>query len=60
MVAIDQTRMPVKITLRGPTRSAIGPEISEAMANTNRFAQARSPSLELERWNASPMCGVIP
>ena len=52
--------MPVKMTLRGPTRSAMGPEISEATANTNRLAQASQPSLKFERLNALPMCGVIP
>jgi hypothetical protein len=49
MVAADQTKMPVKMTLRGPMRSAMGPEISEETANTVRLAQASQPSLKFER-----------
>ncbi len=60
IVAIDQTATPVKITLRGPMRSAIGPDASDATANTTRFTAASQPSSNFVSLNVSPMNGVIP
>ena len=47
MVAALQTTTPAKITLRGPMRSAIGPEIADAIANTIRLTKASQPNCEL-------------
>ncbi len=55
MVAIAHTRTPVKITLRGPKRSAIGPDTSDASANTSRFTTASNPSSNLESPNDAPI-----
>ncbi len=46
MVAALQTATPTKITLRGPIRSAIGPEIAEAIAKTIRSTRANHPNCE--------------
>src|SRR3954453_16875349 len=51
MVAIAHTRTPVKITRRGPKRSAIGPDTSDAIANTSKFTAASNPSWNLDRPN---------
>jgi hypothetical protein len=48
------------MTLRGPIRSAIGPETSDATANTSRFTAASHPSWNLVSPKDSPMSGVIP
>ncbi len=60
IVAIAQTSTPAKITLRGPTRSAIGPDTSDAMANTTRFTVASMPSCAKFSLNSAPMNGVMP
>ena len=60
MVAALHSITPVKITLRGPMRSAIGPEIADAIANTIRFTQASEPNWKLLRWNAPEILSLIP
>ena len=60
MVAIDHTKIPAKITFLGPMRSAMGPEISEASANTPRFTPASHPTLKFDSWKVDWMNGVIP
>ena len=60
MVATLHTTTPVKITLRGPMRSAIGPEINDARANTIRLTNASEPSSNFVRLNDSPILSVIP
>ncbi len=60
MVAIDQTRIPAKITFRGPMRSAIGPEIREARAKTPRLMEASSPTWNFDSPKAASMYGVMP
>jgi hypothetical protein len=49
MVARLQSVTPAKITLRGPIRSAIGPEIADANANTIRLTQASQPNSNFVR-----------
>ena len=46
-----QTATPAKITLRGPIRSAIGPEIADAIAKTIRLTRANQSELEWLMWN---------
>jgi len=60
MVAMDQTRIPAKITLRGPIRSATGPDTSEATANTARLTDASRPTWNFESPNVVSMNGVMP
>ena len=59
MVAMLQVRTPVKMTFRGPTRSAIGPEISDDSAKTPRFTSDSRPSRNFDRPNASARNGVM-
>ena len=60
MVAALQTATPTKITLRGPIRSAIGPEIADAIAKTIRLTRANHPNCEWLIWNVFMIGSVIP
>jgi len=60
MVARLQSATPVKITRRGPIRSAIGPEIADASANTIRLTKASHPNWNWLRWNVSEILSLIP
>ena len=60
IVAALQTATPVKITLRGPIRSAIGPEIADASAKTIRLTSANHPNCEWLIWNVLMIGSVIP
>ena len=59
-VAAAQIRMPAKITRRGPKRSAMGPEASDAKAKTSRFTVASIPSWTPDSLKLSPISGVMP
>ena len=59
MVAMLHSRTPAKITLRGPMRSAMGPEISEARASTPRLTSDSRPSRNFESPNVSARKGVM-
>src|SRR5436190_24300210 len=60
MVAALHTATPVTITLRGPIRSAIGPEMTEATAKTSRLTKASDPNWNWLRWNLSEILSLIP